>query len=84
MRVTDFSETKDSQRCRVSAKVAWEDCDYSGYDIVFETEPAYADALTCNPNAFLLATAIPAWFYGERRVLIDGEISIFYSKIRDS
>ena len=74
MRLTDLIKAKNGQRCRVSAKVAWEDCDRPDYDIFFETELAFADGLIGNPNAFLLATAIPAWFYGEKRVLVEDEI----------
>jgi hypothetical protein len=54
--------------------MTWEDCDRPTHDIYFETDEAFADSLSCNPDAFLVASIIPAMHYGEKRVFIDEEI----------
>jgi hypothetical protein len=67
------SEYRDGRK-RISATVQWEDCDRPSYDLYFETDEAHADGLSCNPHAFLVGCIIPAFHYGEQRILIGGEI----------
>lgn len=74
MKVGNFSETKNGSRHRVAATVTWEDCGRPAHDVYFETDERFSDSLTLNPNAFLLACAIPAMHYGEKRVFMDAEI----------
>lgn len=74
MKIENLKSEKKGDRARVSAEMSWEDCERPSQEIYFETWEAFADDLTCNPNAFLLACAIPAMYYGERRVFIDAEI----------
>jgi len=59
---------------RVAATVIWEDCDRPTQEIYFETTEAFAQDLTCNPHAFLIACIMPAMRHGEARVFIDAEI----------
>jgi hypothetical protein len=54
--------------------VVWEDSDRPTEEVYFEIDEAFADSLSCNPNAFLVACAIPAMYYGEERIFIDSEI----------
>jgi hypothetical protein len=58
----------------VAASVIWEDCDRPTHEVYFETGEQFADSLTLNPHAFLIACAIPALHYGERRISIDAPI----------
>jgi hypothetical protein len=74
MRIENLKSMKNGNRARVVASVTWEDCDRPPHEVYFETGEAFAEDLTCNPNAFLLASIIPAMHYGERRVFIDAEI----------
>jgi hypothetical protein len=74
MRIQDLRTEKRQDRTRVAATVVWEDCDRPSYELFFETGNDYANALTCNPNAFLIGSIVPALHYGEERVFIDAEI----------
>ena len=74
MKVLNLSSGMNNGRARVSATVAWEDCDRPEREIYFETDARFGEDLSCNPDAFLLATAIPAMRHGERRVLIEGKV----------
>jgi hypothetical protein len=74
MKIEDFKSELKNNRARVAATVSWEDCDRATQEVYFETDPAFADSLSCNPHAFLVGCMIPAMHYGERRVFIDSEI----------
>lgn len=74
MRITNFSATTTNGRARVSATATWEDCDRSEREVYYETETDFADDLTPNPNAFLLAAFIPAMKHGEQRVQVEGSV----------
>jgi hypothetical protein len=74
MKIENFKQQTLENRARVSATVIWEDRDRPNQEIFFETTTEHTDSLWCNPNAFLIATAIPAMRFGEQRVAIDGEI----------
>jgi hypothetical protein len=74
MRIENLRSEKIEARSRVVAKVVWEDNDRPTEEVYFEIDEAFADSLTCNPNAFLVACAIPAMYYGEERIFIDSEI----------
>jgi len=74
MLIKDLHFDPSGDRPRVVATIKWEDCERPGMDLYFETDPAFSDALSCNPNAFLLAAVIPAMRHGERRIGIEGEI----------
>lgn len=74
MIIKEFSTAKRNGRLRVSARVIWEDCSRPSQEIYFETDPEFADDLTPDPNAFLIAGALPAMYFGERRVMVDGNV----------
>jgi len=74
MRIENLNSEKKGDRARVSATVSWEDCNRSPQEVFFETEEGYAEALCCNPNAFLVAAAVAGMHQGERRIRIDEEI----------
>lgn len=64
----------DAELSRVAATVIWEDCDRPTQEIYFETSQEFAQDLTCNPHAFLVACIMPAMRHGEKRVFIDAAI----------
>lgn len=69
----------------MSAEVIWENTQRPKEEIYFEVEEKFADAISCNINAFFLATVIPALYYGEERYFIDGKISpVLYEGFRDA
>ena len=74
MIINNFNSGRIGDRVRVSAQVTWEDCERRNGEIYFETHANFAEALTCNPHAFLVACAVPAMYYGEKRVSIDAKI----------
>lgn len=73
MRIDDLRCTTTGDLSRAAATITWEDCDRPQRDIYFETDAAFADELTCNPDAFLLAAFTPAMRHGERRVRVKGK-----------
>jgi len=74
MKIENLRKIKGEGRVKVCADVSWEDCDRPAYELYFETSEEFEQDLTCNPNAFLIACAIPALHFGEKRVFIDGEV----------
>lgn len=74
MRIDRLEERKEGNRKRVSAQVVYEDSDRPTQELYFETDDEFADGLTCNPHAFLLASIVPALRHGERRVSLEGEL----------
>lgn len=74
MRVENLRFEKDSGRVRVEATVIWEDCSRPVQELYFSTVEEFADSLSCNPHAFLVACIMPALHFGEQRLLIEGEI----------
>jgi hypothetical protein len=74
MRIDDFRSEKKDNSYRVSAKVTWEDCERPPQDIYFETVGEFAEDISCNPHAFLVACTMPAMRFGEKRIFIDSEI----------
>jgi hypothetical protein len=74
MLIENLRSEKNGHRSRVAATVSWEHCDRPKQDVYFETDEQFADALTCNPHAFLLACVMPAMRHGEARIKLDAEI----------
>lgn len=73
MKISNFkTDTKDNLT-RVVATITWEDRDRPSEEIYVATTQEFAKDLSCNPNTFLLASAIVAFHYGEKRVFIDAE-----------
>lgn len=71
MKIENLRTEKRDKRMAVLATVTWEDSDRPPQTLFFETDAAYADSLTCNPNAFLIACAVPALHFRERRILLE-------------
>jgi hypothetical protein len=74
MKIENLRSERNGNRARVSATVKWEDCNRQTQDIYFETVDAFAQDLSCNPHAFLVACAIPAMHYGEKRIWMNAEV----------
>ncbi len=74
MKIESIRSEQGDNRHRVAATVTWEDCNRPKQDLYFETDNEFAHSLTSDPHAFLLACAIPAMHYREKRVSIDAKI----------
>ena len=67
------SERKDNLN-RVAATVIWEERKRLPQNIYIDTTNEFAQDLSPNANAFLIACTMPAMYYQEKRVWLDGEI----------
>lgn len=74
MRIDSFRSERMSTACRVSARVAWEDSERADLVLFFEAEGPGSEDISPEPNAFLLACALPAMRHGERRISIEGNV----------
>ena len=74
MIIDDLRSENRGGRARISASVTWEDCERPSYELYFETDEAHSDGFFSNPHSFLIGCAIPAFHFGEKRVLIREEI----------
>ena len=74
MKIENLRLEKNGDTIAARASVTWEDNDRPRQELFFETEAVYEDSLSCNPNAFLLACAIPALHFRERRVFMEEEV----------
>ncbi|KPJ80246.1 MAG: hypothetical protein AMS19_09730, partial [Gemmatimonas sp. SG8_23] len=59
---------------RVEMEVHWEDVDREPFRLFFETEERLSGHLNPDPNAALIACALPAFRDGERRIAIEGSV----------
>ncbi|MEA1967280.1 MAG: hypothetical protein U9N77_03570 [Thermodesulfobacteriota bacterium] len=76
MKISDFKLTKGN-RTRICAKITFEDCDQPEKEIFIETSNEFGSSINLNPSAFLVGSIIPALYFKERRVAVDGRISPF-------
>src|SRR5215831_13659151 len=74
MKIQHFRTEEQAGMKRVLATIVWEDCNRPKQEISFATSSAFADALSCNPHAFLVACVLPAMRSGEERVCIEAEV----------
>ena len=74
MKIENLKSETNGNLARVAATVLWENSDRPTQEIYFETTKAFAQDLSCNPHAFLVACIMPAMRHGEERVFIDAEI----------
>jgi hypothetical protein len=74
MRIEGLRKETRGDRSRVCARVVWEKAALPERELFFETTASYADDLTLDPNAFLLACILPAMANGEKRILVDGPL----------
>ena len=74
MKVVDLRHESVGDTASVSATVIWEDCDRAQKNIYIETSAEFSDDIRSDPNAFLLAAIIPAMHFGERRIMVEGQL----------
>jgi len=74
MKIDNLKTGRKMNRARVSATVNWEDTNRPAKEVYFEVTEEFADGLSCNPDAFLVACILPAMRHGEERISLDEEI----------
>ena len=75
MKIENFRKEINNDKAKVLATLIWEDRDRPAEDVYFETTAEFADDIIPNPNSWLLASALAAMRYGEKRIAIDAPIS---------
>lgn len=74
MRVKNLRYEINGDSAKTVATVIWEDCQRPTQELYFSTTAEYAESISCNPHAFLVACIMPALHFGEQRISIEGEI----------
>src|SRR6185436_19185962 len=74
MQIKSLTTKQLQGRQRVEADIVWEEVDRPNLRLYAEVDSAASSAFTCDPNAFLVACAVPAWQAGERRIAIEEEL----------
>jgi hypothetical protein len=74
MRITDLRLERAGDSARATARVAWEETPRPPFDLWFETSGAAAADFGAEPEAFLLASVLPAMKNRERRVFVEGPL----------
>lgn len=74
MKIVNLRTESNIDRVRVAADIIWEDSSQPAMELYFDTISEFADSLSCNPHAFLVASAIAAMHHNEKRVLMIEEI----------
>jgi hypothetical protein len=74
MKVADLRRESSGDKVSVCATVIWEDSDRPQKEIFIETSAQFSADIHPDPNAFLLATIMPALRHGESRLLVEGRL----------
>jgi hypothetical protein len=74
MKIANLKQETNGSRCRIAAEVYWEECDRPTQEVYFEVDEEFGEVLACDPHPFLVAAIMPALWYGETRVVVEGEI----------
>ena len=74
MKILNLRSERSKNLNRVVATLIWEERARPPEDIYIETIDEFAQDLFPNANAFLIACTIPALYFQEKRIWIDGEI----------
>lgn len=74
MKIENFRIEETNQLTKAVATVVWETSDRPNTDIYFGAPKKFTRDITCDPHAFLVACAMPAMRFGEKRIFIDAEI----------
>jgi len=74
MRIDDLKLEPEGEWITASARVTWEENDRPAQRLRMQVSTSLADEVDCDPNAFLVAMATPAAFFGERRLAVEGTL----------
>jgi len=74
MRIERLDRREEGGESRAAARIQWEDSPREPFDLVFDAHGAAAGQLEADPNAMLLAAALPAMRAGEKRIAIEGAV----------
>ncbi len=75
MRIENFRTENKNGMSRAVATVTWENSDHKTRDIYFETKEEYGQDLVSNPDTFAVGSYLPAMYFGEKRLYVEGGLS---------
>lgn len=74
MKIVNLRSENSTGRVRLSADIIWEDSERPAMELYFETISEFADSLSLNPHAFVVASTIAAMHHNEKRVYMTEEV----------
>jgi hypothetical protein len=74
MKIGSLDRREEGGASRATARIQWEDAAREPFDLEFDARGAAAGELRADPDALLLAAALPAMRAGERRIAIEGAV----------
>jgi hypothetical protein len=74
MIIDHFGQTREGDQSAVSARLRWEDNEHPLKTLYFQTDRTFDKHLTPRPEAFLVASLLPAIHFGEKRIRVDGPV----------
>lgn len=74
MRIHSLRLEPHGRDVRAVAAVEWEEAARPSVDVWFETPAEFAEDFRADPNAFLIASLIPAMRHGEKRIALEGPV----------
>ena len=74
MKVERLDLRSEGGESRATARIQWEDAAREPFELAFEARGDAMEAMRAEPNAMLLAVALPAMRAGERRIAIEGAV----------
>jgi len=74
MRIDDLKLEPEGEWVTASARVTWEENDRPTQRLRMQFGTSLAEDVDCDPNAFFVAMATPAAFFGERRLAVEGTL----------
>ncbi len=77
MKLTEFNLIREEDTVKATALVKFEDCSQPDQLVYIKTLKTYENDFSANPHAFLVGCLLPALYYGEKRILVNGEICPF-------
>jgi hypothetical protein len=74
MIIDQFWKTNEGGHVTVSARLRWEQSDPPLKTLYFQTDHIFEKDLSPSPEAFLVASFLPAVHFGEKRIRVDGPV----------
>lgn len=70
MKIQNIRSESFNDRKRITANIVWENFNRDPFDLYYETNNEFADDLEEGPHTFLTACAMPALYFGEKRIIL--------------
>jgi len=74
MKVVNLRIEERGPFTRAAATLLWENQNLPPQELYIEVPTSCAEGFSCNPDAFLVACGVPAMYYGEERIVVEGAV----------